>query len=247
MPQITTNAMVVRRADYRENDRILTLFSPTLGRIDALCRGCRRQKSPLMAASELFCSGEYVLFQAKDRTTVVSCQITDSYYPLRSDFERLAHGMYALELCSAAIQPAQENERLFLLLVRSLAYLCYSETEPRRVTAVFLMGMISLLGFRPQVGRCAQCGKTIAWEGLPDDAQVAYFGAEAGGVLCEHCGAGGHVRLTVRDVLYLQAIMRRGLDTLQEEASCPDGLFAALRMMAEDRLGVPIRSGKMLS
>jgi hypothetical protein len=53
--------------------------------------------------------------------------------------------------------------------------------------------------------------------------------------------------LTVRDVLYLQAIMRRGLDTLQEEASCPDGLFAALRMMAEDRLGVPIRSGKMLS
>ena len=118
MPQITTNAMVVRRVDYRENDRILTLFSPTLGRIDALCRGCRRQKSPLMAASELFCSGEYVLFQAKDRTTVVSCQITDSYYPLRSDFERLAHGMYALELCSAAIQPAQENERLFLLLVQ---------------------------------------------------------------------------------------------------------------------------------
>ncbi len=79
---------------------------------------------------------------------------------------------------------------------------------------------------------------------MPDDAQVAYFGAEAGGVLCEHCGAGGRVRLTVRDVLYLQAIMRRGLDTLQEEASCPDGLFAALRMMAEDRLGVPIRSGK---
>ena len=58
MGQTTTNAIVLRRADYRENDRMLTLFSPTLGRIDALCRGCRRQKSPLMAASELFCSGE---------------------------------------------------------------------------------------------------------------------------------------------------------------------------------------------
>ena len=55
MAQITTNAIVLRRADYRENDRMLTLFSPTLGRIDALARGCRRQKSPLMAASELFC------------------------------------------------------------------------------------------------------------------------------------------------------------------------------------------------
>ena len=147
MGQITTNAIVLRRVDYRENDRMLTLFSPTLGRIDALCRGCRRQKSPLMAASELFCTGEYVLYQARERTTVVSCQITDSYYPLRVDYERLSHGMYALELCSAAVQPAQENERLFLLLLKSLAYLCYDTVAPRRVTAVFLMGMTSLLGF----------------------------------------------------------------------------------------------------
>ena len=146
MGQITTNAIVLRRVDYRENDRMLTLFSPTLGRIDALCRGCRRQKSPLMAASELFCTGEYVLYQARERTTVVSCQITDSYYPLRVDYERLSHGMYALELCSAAVQPAQENERLFLLLLKSLAYLCYDTVAPRRVTAVFLMGMTSLLG-----------------------------------------------------------------------------------------------------
>ena len=190
MGQITTNAIVLRRADYRENDRMLTLFSPTLGRIDALCRGCRRQKSPLMAASELFCSGEYVLYQARERTTVISCQIADSYYPLRADYERLSHGVYALELCGAAVQPAQENERLFLLLLRALAYLSYDTVAPRRVTAVFLMGMMSLLGFRPQVGRCAQCGTPIALDGRADDDYAAYFGAQAGGVLCEHCGAG---------------------------------------------------------
>ena len=148
MPQIVTNAIVVRRADYRENDRMITLFSPTMGRIDAMCRGCRRQKSPLMAASELFCSGEYVLYQTGERCTVVSCAVTDTYYPLRADCERLSHGMYCLELCAAAIQPAQENERLFLLLLRSLAHLCYGYIAPRRVTAVFLMGMTSLLGFR---------------------------------------------------------------------------------------------------
>ena len=193
MGQITTNAIVLRRADYRENDRMLTLFSPTLGRIDALCRGCRRQKSPLMAASELFCSGEYVLYQARERTTVISCQIADSYYPLRADYERLSHGVYALELCGAAVQPAQENERLFLLLLRALAYLSYDTVAPRRVTAVFLMGMMSLLGFRPQVGRCAQCGMPIALDGRADDEYAAYFGAQAGGVLCEHCGAGGGV------------------------------------------------------
>ena len=246
MPQITTNAIVVRRADYRENDRMITLFSPSLGRIDALCRGCRRQKSPLMAASELFCSGEYVLYQSGERTTVVSCAVTDTYYPLRSDYERLSHGMYCLELCAAAIQPMQENERLFLLLLRSLAHLCYGEIEPRRVTAVFLMGMTSLLGFRPQVGRCARCGTPILQGKAGEETLIAAFSPEQGGVLCPGCSAGERCRLREKDVLYLQDIMRRGLKSLDSNAVCTDELFAALRSLAEGRLDIPIRSGKML-
>ena len=198
MPQIVTNAVVLRRADYRENDRMLTLFSPTLGRIDALSRGCRRQKSPLMAASEVFCAGEYVLYTAGERMTVVSCQVEDTFYPLRADFERLAHGMYALELCAAAVQPEQENERLFLLLLRSLAHLAYSEVDARRVTAVFLMGLTSLIGFRPQVGRCVRCGMPIPPippAGMDVRTPIAAFSGEQGGVLCSACGAGEHCRL----------------------------------------------------
>ena len=130
--------------------------------------------------------------------------------------------------------------------IRALAYLSYDTVAPRRVTAVFLMGMMSLLGFRPQVGRCAQCGTPIALDGRADDDYAAYFGAQAGGVLCEHCGAGGGVRLTAGEVRYLQAIMRRGLETLSEAGECSDALFGALRQMAQERLGVQIRSEKLL-
>ena len=246
MSQFVTNAIVVHRADYRENDRMITLFSPTLGRVDALCRGCRRQKSPLMAASELFCCGEYVLYQSGERTTVVSCAVTDTYYALRSDYARLAHGVYCLELCAAAVQPAQENERLFLLLLQSLAHLCYGDVEPRRVTAVFLMGMTSLLGFRPQVGRCARCGRPVVPQEGQEDAPIAAFSPEQGGVLCPQCGAGEQCRVRSRDVRYLQDIMRRGIRSLDSTAECPDELFAALRALAEGRLDAPIRSGRML-
>ena len=246
MAQIVTNAIVLRRADYRENDRMITLFSPTMGRIDALCRGCRRQKSPLMAASELFCTGEYVLYQTSERATVVSCTVTDTYYALRSDYERLSHGMYMLELCGAAVQPAQENERLFLLLLRALAHLCYGETDARRVTAVFLMGMTSLLGFRPQVGRCAKCGTPVLQNRVNDETLIASFSPEHGGVLCPGCSAGERCRLREKDVVYLQDIMRRGIKTLEDEGECPAQLFDALRSMAEGRLDTPIRSGRML-
>lgn len=246
MAQITTNAIVVRRADYRENDRMITLFSPTMGRIDALCRGCRRQKSPLMAASELFCAGEYVLYQTSERATVVSCQVSDTYYALRSDYERLSHGMYMLELCAAAIQPAQENERLFMLLLRSLAHLCYGDMPARRVTAVFLMGLSSLLGFRPQVGRCAKCSTPILQNRVGDHVIIGSFSPEQGGVLCPGCSAGERCRLREFDVVYLQSIMKKGLRSLEEEGECPDALFEALRLLAEGRIDTPIRSGRML-
>lgn len=246
MPQIITNAIVLRRADYRENDRMITLFSPTLGRIDALCRGCRRQKSPLMAASELFCAGEYVLYASRERTTVVSCQVTDTYYALRSDYEKLSHGMYALELCAAAVQPDQENERLFLLLLRSLAHLCYGDVPPRRVTAVFLMGLVSLLGFRPQVARCARCGASILPSVAPEGAPVASFDPETGGVICPVCRAGEKYRLHENDVLTMQRIMKTGLESLKSEDTCSDELFDALRQMAESHVDVPVKSGKLL-
>ncbi|MFR2151251.1 MAG: DNA repair protein RecO C-terminal domain-containing protein [Christensenellales bacterium] len=179
--------------------------------------------------------GEYVLYQARERTTVISCQITDSYYPpaggLRAAFAR--------RLCAGALRrggaAAQENGAAVLLLLRALAYLSYDTVAPRRVTAVFLMGMMSLLGFRPQVGRCAQCGTPIALDGRADDDYAAYFGAQAGGVLW-YCGAGGGVRLTAGEVRYLQAIMRRGLETLSEAGECSDAL-GALRQMAQERLG----------
>ncbi len=247
MPQIKTDAIVLRRADYRENDRMLTLFSPSMGRIDALARGCRRQKSPLMAASEVFCAGEFVLYSAGERMTVVSCTVQDAFYPLRNDFERLAHGMYALELCLATVQPNQENERLFLLLLRSLAHLAYGTVPARRVTAVFLMGLVSLMGFRPQVGRCVRCGKPVVpGAEARADAPVAAFSPEEGGVMCLACGAGQRCRLHAGELNALQAIMRRGIRTLEEEAEISDELFAALRSMAEQRLDVPVRSGKML-
>ena len=78
MPSITTQGIVLRYANYREHDRMLTILSPDYGRIDALSRGCRRPKSPLMPVSELFVSGEFVLYQSHDHFTLTSCALADS-------------------------------------------------------------------------------------------------------------------------------------------------------------------------
>ena len=64
--------------------------------------------------------------------------------------------------------------------------------------------------------------------------------------MCTACGAGEACRIGAGELNSLQAIMRRGIRTLEEEAEISDSLFTALRQMAEGRLDAPIRSGKML-
>lgn len=244
MGTITTNAIVLRHAPYRENDRMLTLFSPTMGRVDVLCRGCRKQRSPLMACSELFCAGEYVLYQSRERLGVQSCQVQDSFYPLREDVDRLTHGAMYLELCEAVVQPGQESERLFLFLLRTLAHLSYGAASPERISTVFLMGFLSLTGFRPEVRGCVRCGAA-----LPQAGKLAAFSPGADGLLCTSCAmqeAPHAPRVDARGVTALQKIMKSGLETLKETEDAPPGVLSALLAYAQAHVERQLRSVKLL-
>ena len=115
MPTLAIPALVIRRADYSDYDRMVTLFSPEMGRVDAIARGCRRPKSPLVNAVEPFTSGEFQLYHHRDRYSLEQCQISDSYFELRSDYDRLRHGVYWLRLLDAAILPDTPAPELFIV------------------------------------------------------------------------------------------------------------------------------------
>ncbi len=177
--QFVTDAIVLRRADYRDYDRMVTLFSPEYGRIDAVARGCRRPKSALMNASEVFCAGQYALHETGGRYSITQCEIKDSFYDLRFDYDRLVHGMYYLSLADMAALPEQGAPDVFMLLLKALAHLCYSELPVGMLTAAYEMRYMPMMGFRPLMDRCVICGSPV------DGA--ARFDEALGGVVCDRC------------------------------------------------------------
>ena len=179
MPSLTTPALVLRRADYSDYDRMVTLFSPEMGRIDAIARGCRRPKSPLVNAVEPFVSGEFQLYAHRDRYSLEQCQISDSYFELRGDYDRLVHGVYWLKLLDTAILPDTPMPQLFITTLRALAHLNYGDLPPELVTMAFEMHFMALNGLAPRMDFCAICGKPIGGD--------ARFDAELGGTVCLNC------------------------------------------------------------
>lgn len=181
MAGMTTQAIVLRSADYRDYDRILTLFAHGHGKLTAAARGCRRIKSPLLNVAVPFVHGEFVLTERQGRLTVASCQVEQNHYPLRTDPLRLSHAAYLAALCEEVVQEGQSADRLYALFLKALAYLSFGEEAPEAVSLSFMMRLLDEQGIGPILTRCASCG------GETIQPRFAFSGM---GVLCERCAPG---------------------------------------------------------
>ena len=178
------DALVLNHVNYRDYDRMVTLLSPTLGRVDAVARGCRKPKSPLMNATERFSAGEFSLVEAGGRYTLSSCRITESFYPLREDFDRLTAGAYLLHLLLLAAQPGQPCQELFLTALQALAYLAYGQLPIPMVVKGFELHYLALTGQAPRVDSCLRCSRPFAQE-------ASVLDVAGGGAVCAACARVG--------------------------------------------------------
>jgi len=239
LPAITTPGIVLRYANYRDHDRMLTILSPHYGRMDALSRGCRRPKSALMPASEMFVHGEFVLYYQNDHATLTSCSLTDTFYPLRLEPYRLTCASYMASLCAAAAQPGQSTADLYALLLKGLYYLSYdNEADPLATTTAFLLLFADATGYRPRLSRCAHCRTPLELEnGAP-------FDVAAGGLCCPSCASRSTYPMTKPDIVWMSETLRGGL-TPQKNTGA-NTLFDVLRRYVEMRLEMPIKVSKLL-
>lgn len=239
MKQTDHTCMVLRYANYRENDRMLTLLSPRRGRIDAICRGCRRPRSPLMSASELFSLGEYQLLDRGGRVTVTSALLTESFYPLRQDFDRLACGTYLLNLAEVAAQPGEEANDLFLLLIHTISRLTFSDQPWKPLLTGFLLHYANTIGYKPRLAHCVACARRIT------PTENIAFDLEAGGVCCQEHSKMQHYPLTQAAREWMMAALRAPASKWVDVPGSP-APFALMRLYVESRLEGKLRSGRML-
>lgn len=185
MPTELTQAIVTGYTDYRDDDRMLTLFSATRGRIDCKARNCRKPTAKLLSCAQPFVFGEFELFFHNDRVTVNGCDVRETFYPLREDVDRFMTASVCTQLCNSVIEQESSDEPLFSLLYHVLSFLAYSDADAKDLLTAFLLHYLDHAGYRPSLTRCAVCRRDVR-----SDA-VLYYSAEAGGAVCAACLHGG--------------------------------------------------------
>jgi DNA repair protein RecO (recombination protein O) len=141
-----TKAILLRRTNYGEADRILQLLTPDRGKISAIAKGVRRGKSKLAGGLELFSVSDVTVHEGKgDMGLITSARIDTFYANLLQDYDRLQLGYECIKEVAKASETVAEPE-FFELLNVSLASLHDLAVPTQLVEIWFRLQMAILLG-----------------------------------------------------------------------------------------------------
>ena len=177
-----TEAVVLRRQDIGEADRLLTLYTPGMGKLRVIAKGARKPTSRKAGHLELFLHSTLLVARGHALDIVTQADTVNAFRALREDLERTTYAHYVAELIDQFASEGQENRLAFELLVATLQHLC-DTSDLRLATRFYELRLLALEGYQPQLFRCLGCGEGI-------QPVVNYFHPEQGGVLCPRCGEG---------------------------------------------------------
>ena len=173
-----TEAVIIRRSDFGEADRMLTLITPG-GKRRVIAKGARKTTSRLAGHIELFTHATLLLAVGRSLEIVTQSAILHSFDALRADLARISAAYYAAELIDRLLEEEDENRPAFELLVGTLGALDSSRNVDL-VLRAYELRLLGFLGYRPQLYHCANCQETLAED-------TSRFSVAAGGALCPRC------------------------------------------------------------
>ena len=193
MTEKIIDAIVLKSQDFKDNDKIVYLFSPAEGKLSAVLKGVKKASAKLKFAGEPFCFAEYTCVKRGDMYTITNAYQKESFFELRQDITTFYCGVSALEIVSAFAVEGDSNPQLFVSLVKTLELLVQG-VSPKMVLAHFALTVLDNFGQKPCFEKCVQCGDKVS------DAKFCF---EDGGVLCKNCDSDYSVSLDegVRKVL----------------------------------------------
>lgn len=199
----TTEGIVLKHMPLGEADRILTIYTPGLGKLRAVARGVRRPKSRMAGHLEPLTRVRVSVSEGRSLDHIGEAETLRSYRRLREDLELVSKAMYLADLVDSFTVDRSPSAALFDLLAGSLARL-ESGNKADQVLRYFEIQLLRTSGFGPELGECVECRSAL-------EPASHLFSPATGGLLCDACGPsakGPFVRLSVNAIKVLRFFQR---------------------------------------
>ena len=178
MPNVKVNGIILAENNMGDYDKMLTMLTPNFGKISCAAKGARRPNSSLLAGTQLFCFGEYLLYKGTSTYHMNSCETIEMFYKIRTDLDKLK---YAIHINKIIMEVTDENENCFNVLqlyLNTLYMISETDSDLDFILSVFKLRLLCLLGFTPRILSCTKC---------KEKENLTHFSIKNNGFECEPC------------------------------------------------------------
>lgn len=139
-----TEGIVLKRFNFGETDRLLTIFTKHDGKIKAIAKGVRRLKSRKAGDLELFNQLRLVIAEGKNLDMITEVELVQSFSQLRQNLKQVVQAFQIVEALDKLTPEGEPNQRLFALLLASLTGLDHGQEG---IVLEFEIQILRNLGF----------------------------------------------------------------------------------------------------
>ena len=168
-----TQAIVLRRTNYGEADRIVKFLTPE-GHASVMAKGVRREKSKLAGGIELFSISDITIHKGKgDLGILTSVRLEKFYSHIMEDYDRLQFGYEAINVITKA-SDSNESSEWFNALIEIYRGLDAQYVPLQLVQAWFYVRYADLTGYELSLER------DVNGQKLDSETRYMYDSSERG-------------------------------------------------------------------
>ncbi|MGH2748909.1 MAG: DNA repair protein RecO [Actinomycetota bacterium] len=230
--------IVLKTIKLGEADRIVTFFTRYNGKLRAVAKGVRKTKSRFGGRVEPFTRVQLMLYRGRgDLDTITQVDILTSFKEVRGEYPRLVSASALAEVVEKITADREQAPSTYALLLGALESL--ANGGGATVVPAFLIKLLSVSGYHPQLSVCAGCG---------DGRALAVFSPALGGAACHSCWEEDRDATPLEsDRMALLARLLSAEFGQAADAQATLDITQALRRYAEYHIERPLKSLQMLA
>ena len=158
MANVKMNGVILSESNLGDFDKMLTMLTPGAGKISCVAKGARRSKSALLAGTQIFCFGEYLMYKGSETYHINSVEPIEVFYNLRTDLDKLEIAVHINKIVQDVTTENQNCYKILQLLLNTLYTISETNKNLELILSTFKLRLACILGFMPNVEKCTNCG-----------------------------------------------------------------------------------------
>ena len=173
MKIISVEGIVVSTTPFKENSKIINIFTKDKGIIGCVSKGCKSMKSKLRIISEKFAYGTFHMYYKENGlSTLIDGDIKDYFINIKSDIVKVSYLTYICEL-SMNVFKESNSEEVYSLMQSAILKL-EEGYNPKVITNILELQYLEYLGINLNLDNCVVCG----------NSKVVTLSLSKGGYIC---------------------------------------------------------------